>query len=126
MLTVSLLKWWYSKGWGIFVRNLFEKLKGIADFFSFSTIFRTLFAPFRQIDSGRMDNLSLGERFSAFLGRLISRLVGAITRIVIAFAGLIILLFSSIFGLLMVIIWPFIPILPIVGLVLAIPGVISL
>ena len=123
MLTVSLLQWWYFEGWGIFCKNLFEKLANLADFFSFSTIFRTLFAPFRQIDSGTSVDLSISERFSAFIGRTISRLVGAMVRIFIAIAGLVVIILGFIFGLSIIIVWPFVPLFPIAGIVLAISGV---
>ena len=123
MLAVELIRWWYSKGWGIFIRNLFEKLASIADFFSFGTIFRTLFAPFRQIDSEKTINRSLSERLSSLFGHLISRLIGAITRLFIAIAGLVILVVGFIIGATMIVAWPFVPLLPFAGIVLSFSGV---
>lgn len=124
MLTANMLKWWYSAGWAIFTKEVFEKLSGLADFFSFGTIFRTFFSPFRQIDSGILaDNASLSERFSAFVGRSISRLVGALVRLFIAIAGLIAIVLGAIIGFLVIGIWPFVPFFPLVGILLAIFGV---
>ena len=123
MLMANLFLWWYSAGWGIFIKKLLERVSNLADFFSFGTLFRTFFAPFRQIDSFISTSASIGERFSAFVSRTVSRLVGACTRFFILLAGLLLILLSFIFGLIMILVWPFIPLLPIVFACLTISGV---
>ena len=122
MLALSLIKWWYFEGWKTFFRLLMQKISDRADYFSFGTIFKTFFSPFRQIDTGEATTPGLSGRFSAWLGRLISRIIGAIVRFFIAIAGLLIIFFEFIFGLFIGIIWPFIPLFPVVFVILACSG----
>ena len=120
-MTFVMLQWWYTRGWKIFVMKLVDKLRGAADFFSISLLLRTLFAPFKQIDAGGGGN-SLGDRMRAFGDRLISRLVGAVMRIGILIFGLILLILESVIGLALIIIWPFLPLVPIAGIYLTCTG----
>lgn len=122
MLALSLIKWWYFRGWKTFFRLLMQKISDRADYFSFGTIFRTFFSPFRQIDTGEAAAPGLSGRLSAWLGRLISRFIGMIVRFFIALAGLIIILFELVFGLLIGLVWPLIPLAPAVFIVLAFSG----
>ena len=69
MLMFSLLSWWYSDGWKTFTGELLHGLRNTADFFSISSLFKTFFAPFRQISA-----------HEKFLDRLISRIVGSAVR----------------------------------------------
>lgn len=117
MLALSLVQWWYFVGWKTFTKLLFQKISDHADYFSFGTLFQTFFAPFRQIDTGT-GGRSINERFSNFIGRSISRIIGAIVRFFILLAGIIVISLEFVFGLLLLIIWPFIPLMPIVCFVL--------
>lgn len=117
MLALSLVQWWYTAGWKTFMKLLFQKISDHADYFSFGTLFRTFFAPFRQIDTGS-GGRSINERFSAFIGRTISRVIGAIVRFFILLTGIIVILTELIFGFLLLVIWPFIPLLPLACFVL--------
>ena len=125
MLMFNMLQWWYSEGWGIFTRGVFEKLSGLADFFSFGTIFRTFFAPFRQIDSATFsDTASLSERFSSLISSFVSRLVGACVRFVIAIVGFLAIIFSAVLSFLVIGLWPLVPLFPVAGVILSISGVV--
>lgn len=121
MLILSLFQWWYLDGWKTFFKVIIEKISNHVDFFSFGTIFKTLFSPFRQIDTGEGGN-SIGERLSAFGGRLLSRFIGAIVRSIIAIAGLLTITVEFIFGLAIVILWPFIPLIPLICIYFALSG----
>ena len=92
--------------------GVFNKLRNAADFFSIGSLTRTLFAPFRQISA-----------HAGFLDRLISRCVGAVTRFFIIIFGIIAISVEAILGLLLVIVWPAIPLLPIGCVVLTMMGV---
>lgn len=112
MLALGLLSWWYSQGWGIFVSGWRDRLKGTADFFSIGSLARTLFAPFRQISA-----------HAGFLDRLISRLVGAATRFLIMIFGIIVIVLETILGLIAILVWPLVPLVPMACIVLTVVGV---
>ncbi len=123
MLALSLIKWWYFEGWKTFFRLLTQKISDHADYFSFGTIFRTFFSPFRQIDSDLISTGGLSEQLSAWFGRLISRIIGAFIRFFIALAGLLIIIIEFIFGMAVFLIWPFIPFFPVAFIVLSFSGI---
>lgn len=121
---VSLLNWWYTRGWGDFLRRTSERLGNLADFFSIGLLLKTLFAPFRQISAGSNKSAPLDARLRMALDRLVSRIIGAIVRTFIILAGVIVI---ALFGLLALcggIIWPILPLAPLFGLVLTLTGVI--
>lgn len=116
--------WWYSGGFKFFVEKLLEKLRNTADFFSILDLLRTLFSPFRQISAGATSSLALDVRFRAFLDRLFSRFFGAFIRIFIILIGIIILTIQFILSLVLVILYPFLPLAPLGCLFLYFNGVI--
>ena len=122
-MIIGLLQWWYTKGWGIFAQRLVEKLKGLVDTFSIGSILMTLFEPFRQIDSVKPEHASLEDRFHLFIGRLVSRLVGFVVRIGILVFGLITIIIDAVLSLVLMILWPLVPLMPVAGVVFAITGV---
>ena len=113
MLVLNLFQWWYSRGWALFTDRLKERLRKSLDFFSVGSLLRTLFSPFRQIDAG-------GSGPRAFFDSLFSRLIGAMIRIFILIFGTIILALESVVGIALLILWPFIPLAPVAGIVLTV------
>ena len=122
MLIVELIHWWYARGFRAFGRKLLEKLGLTADFFSVGTLFKTFFLPFRQISAGKVEG-SLETKMHAFFDRLVSRCVGATIRFFLIIAGLISLLAQAIFSLILFLAYPFMPIMPVVCVVLFTNGV---
>jgi hypothetical protein len=124
MAIVEMFLWWYARGWLVFIRKVRGFMLNITDFFSMDSLIRTLFKPFRQIsaESANVDS-SLDLKFQMFLDRLVSRAVGFCTRLILLFVGCILIVFGGIVSLILIILWPFIPLLPIVGIVLCITGV---
>ena len=123
MLALDFLQWWYSRGWAHFAGSLVAKLRNMTDFFSFSLLIRTLFAPFRQISAQGTDSSDLATRISAFFDKLLSRCIGAVVRISIMLFGGIAIIFESALSLILVIVWPLIPFTPVACLVLCLAGV---
>ena len=93
------------------------------DFFSIDLLFKTLFAPFRQISAGSAKVAPLDVKFRMFVDRLVSRIVGAFVRMFIIIAGIICICFVAIISLVLIILWPLIPIAPIAGIILSLVGV---
>ena len=118
MIGADLISWWYFRGWKIFVAKLIEKFHDTVDFFSFSSLIKTIFSPFRQISAGGSSSPALDARFRAFLDRLISRIIGAIVRIGILIMGTVVLILQLVFSVVSVIMWPVIPFLPIICILL--------
>ncbi len=121
MFIVGILSWWYGAGWRQRFTMLKERLANTMDYFSIDLLARTLFAPFRQISAGRV-NGPLGVKLHAFFDRLISRCIGAMVRSIMILVGMATILMHSVIGLMVVIIWAFVPLLPVVGILLFISG----
>ena len=121
MFIVGLLGWWYGPGWQQAARRVSVRLAGTADFFSIGLLLRTLFAPFRQISAGSVRG-SLSVVLHAWLDKLISRLIGAMVRSAMIVTGVLILALQGLVGGLLIIGWLFVPLLPLVGGILAAIG----
>lgn len=117
MFMVDMLAWWYTRGWGAFVSGFKSKLRDIADFFSIGQLVRTLFKPFRQISAGSNEN-----GMSAFFDKLISRIVGFFARTAIIIAGALVILLTTVAGGVMIVAWPFLPLVIVGGVVMTIAG----
>jgi len=122
MLAQGLISWWYTDGFKLFCSKLFSKLGDTVDLFSIGSLLKTLFAPYRQIAANE-HGVSIDAKFVALIDRLVSRLVGGVTRIGIVLIGLIVIIFQLIISIIGLIVWPFLPLLPIGFIVLAIMGV---
>lgn len=124
MAVIEMFSWWYLHGWTTFIQKIRTIISDVVDFFSMSSLIRTLFKPFRQISAESSSaNSSLDFKFQMFIDRLISRAVGFFTRLILLIIGTALILISVIFGLILVIIWPFIPLLPLAGIVLSLAGI---
>lgn len=124
MAITEMFLWWYSSGWKVFVGKLKTALSNTTDFFSMSSLVRTLFKPYRQISAEvARDGASLDIKFHMFLDRLVSRIVGFFSRLTLLFVGIIIIIFGGIISILLIILWPIIPLLPVAGVILTAIGV---
>lgn len=124
MAIAEMFFWWYSHGWQIFIKKIRTWFSGVADFFSMDSLVRTLFKPYRQISAGAASgDASLDLKFHMFLDRLISRCVGFVSRLILLIVGIVIITFGGILSLVLIILWPIIPLVPIAGIVLTAMGV---
>lgn len=122
MFLTGILSWWYSGGLVNRLNLIKQRLAKSADFFSIGLLLKTLFSPFRQISAGRVDG-SFSIVVRAFFDRLLSRIIGATVRSFMIIFGTITLLLETIGGILMMLAWLLIPILPVVGIILVVIGV---
>jgi len=119
MFFVGLLSWWYGEGWRGRLHIMANRLAATTDYFSISLLLSTLFAPFRQISAGSVGG-SISNQARALVDKTISRLIGAIVRISMVIIGLLVIVFQIIINVLLF--WPLIPILPVLGLIMTIIG----
>jgi len=121
MFIVGILSWWYGAGWKQRFTVLSERISSTADYFSIDLLLKTLFSPYRQISAGQVRG-SLNVQMHAFFDRLLSRIIGAIVRSMMIVMGVAGILFYSIIGFLLVVLWGIVPLLPVAGIVLFIMG----
>lgn len=116
-----MLSWWYGAGWRARVRMIRERLERTLDFYSIDILLRTLFAPYRQISAGNVQG-PLAVRWRAFVDRSISRFMGMIIRSIIMIVGSFAILLQTLMGCVVLLLWPLIPLLPLVGFIFFISG----
>ena len=125
MFIIRSYAWWYFKGWGVFIDKVKSFFAAISDFFSMNSLIRTLFKPFRQISAGTAGaTASLELKFHMFIDRLVSRIIGFFSRLILLIVGCIVLVLSGFFGFILIVLWPFIPLAPIIGLFVSALGVV--
>lgn len=117
MLILSFFSWWYTAGWGQLGRRAVLRVAGVLDFFSVGLLAKSLFAPFRQISVGHVQG-SLNTQMHAWADRQISRGIGAMVRLTVIVFGLIATLMMMIVAVGLLILWPFVPLVPIIVTVL--------
>lgn len=98
-----------------------QKVRGrihqVLSFFSVTQLLGSLFAPFRQISVGTGGH-SVHDQLTALGDRIFSRAIGAVIRLMLIAAGLVAALAVAAFGAVLIIAWPILPILPIIGILL--------
>lgn len=123
MAIAEMFFWWYAKGWRVFISRAHVWFSSVTDFFSMDSLIRTLFKPYRQISANNNGGGSLDLKFQMFIDRLVSRLIGFCSRLILLLTGCVIIVVCGILCLVCIVLWPFIPFLPIVGILLSVIGV---
>jgi hypothetical protein len=118
MFLVGILSWWYGRGWLAQWRRISERLKATVQYFSIGQLFSTLFSPFRQISANSTDTSSPAAAFRAFFDQLISRVIGSIVRFCTIIAGCVVITVQFLYESILMVLWWFIPAMPIVGFIL--------
>lgn len=121
MLLLSLVTWWYGAGWLQFTQRAVARITGTLKFFSVGVLFKTLFSPYRQISVGRVQG-PIGVQLRAWADLQISRVIGAAIRLVVILFGLAATVLIAVAALLLILLWPVVPILPLVAGLLAFGG----
>lgn len=121
MILVGILSWWYGEGLAKRWRLTNNRIASVADFFSIKLLISTLFSPYKQI-SAEITTESFNNQIHAFFDKLVSRAIGATIRSFMIVVGLLAVLLQLTFGFFMLVFWSISPLLPAVGLILAIVG----
>lgn len=121
----AFLSWWYGQGWLGESKLQSRRLARVESYFGFRTLLTTLFQPFRQIDAGQRRG-GLGVQMRAWLDRTISRVIGAGARLVLLVIGSLWWLVSALMSAGWLLIWPLLPVAPLLGFAGMLMGVGSL
>lgn len=115
----ALISWWYGAGWAGECRLQLQRISRVESYFGFSTLLRTLFQPFRQIDAESRRG-GLAVQFRAWLDRAISRFIGALARFVLLVVGVLWWLVAVLTSACWLLVWPLLPLAPLVGALAAV------
>lgn len=108
----------------MFFAGLKNQLQNAADFFSIRLLVGNMFAPFRQISAAESaSSPDLGTQISVFFDKLLSRMIGAVVRLLLLIIGTILIILQAVAGCLIAILWPLAPVLVVACVVLAVMGV---
>lgn len=115
----QIFSWWYGSGFAWAFGQIKKSLDAIGQTLAVSVLLRTLFAPWKQITS---DNYRVGI-FQKLIDNGVSRFIGFLVRFFMLVFGGLWALAVIILGLIWLIIWPIVPLSPIILLYLALKGV---
>ena len=122
MMILEVISWWYGAGWARVASRIGARVTNILEAFSVGLLARTLFDPFRQIDAGGNGGKTMQDQLRAFGDNLFSRFFGAGVRGLFIVMGLFAALFAAILGFIQLLLWPLVPLLPLIGIILAATG----
>ncbi len=109
-----LLSWWYGHGWFWVLKGAVRQTHNINAAFSVGILLRTLFAPWKQIQSVA----SFQNFLQTAVDNMISRLIGATVRSGMLLVAATATLLTMAGGVLVFLAWPLVPLL-IIGLPIA-------
>jgi hypothetical protein len=109
MLVTAFLQWWYGPGWRDAGARLASKMRDTYLWFSVPILLRTLLAPWRRITTP--PGGSLQEKFRALIDNALSRVIGLVVRLLAIVAAGALLTIYAVFGGLLLLLWPAIPLL---------------
>lgn len=115
-LVLQYFKWHYWDRTKLIIRAWRNYLVFNPKYFSMPFLARTLFSYWRQYSYSYGRGLDLQRYFEAFTFNMISRILGAIARLLLLFMGAVVEVMIFIGGLLVVIIWLLLPFLLLLGL----------
>ena len=113
-MIMALISWWYGAGWSRVARQCGGRVTAGLEFFSVPLLLRTLFDPFRQIGTDGAGQ-SLDAQVRAWGDRTFSRLVGFMVRSMVIVFGVTVVIALLVLSVLQILLWPFVPALPLIG-----------
>lgn len=120
MVFILLIRWWYGAGWAGSFAAIFNRVSLLSADLSMGILVTTLFEPWKQITLYAGNNASLDTKVHVLFDNVFSRAFGFVVRSVVLLIGCIMITATLLFGVLLAIAWPIVPILPIVFIFLAV------
>lgn len=120
MLIFPLFLWWYGQGWLRVIRDFPVNLQRVLHIFSVPILLRTLWAPWRRIIT--YPGASIDAKLRALGDNLVSRFIGFTVRMLVLVAATLIALLVTVWGIVCILAWPFIPVAAVVFLLKGIIG----
>jgi len=114
-LFLAFINWHYNDG----IKELIKAWRNFLSFgihyFPIKELLKTLFSHWRRSVDSYGEGLDVGRWAKALLGNMISRILGAVVRLVIIAIGIIFEIAIFFVGLFLILIWIFLPIIIVLG-----------
>lgn len=120
MALLTFFSWWYGPGWKNSFARITQRVDSIAAELSIGLLLKTLFEPWKQITSHSGPNDSIDVKIHAWFDTLFARMVGFVIRSSVLVFGAIASIFAVLFGTILAILWPLIPLLPVLFVMLTV------
>ncbi len=118
MIIFNLLSWWYVQGWGWVLLSSQKHLQNVSESFSVSILLRTLFSPWKQIQS----EVSFRNFLQSQIDNFISRFIGFVVRLAMLVGACFLTIFIILSTIVVLILWAFVPLSVIIFPALGIRG----
>ena len=120
VMFLEFFYWWYGTGYLDTIKRVSKGVTATAQIFSVKILFTTLFSPWKRIvteSDGSLEMIlkSIGDN-------AVSRAIGFFVRIIVLFTSLILTSIASVVGLVVIILWPLLPIGVALSLIMALFG----
>ncbi|MDO8471167.1 MAG: hypothetical protein Q7S49_00965 [bacterium] len=102
-------KWHYTEGFRDLYHNWKNLIFFVLHFFSLEFLFRTWFAPFGRLNEEYRKGLDLEAFLETLVANTLMRMVGFVLKSIVIIIGLFVLLLTTIFGPVALILWAFAP-----------------
>lgn len=119
---VLFFRWWYTAGWTNSFVAVFWRVKMLAAELSMGILLSTLFEPWKQITTYSGPSAALDTKMRVLLDNIFSRVFGFVIRIFVIFIGSILCMAVFVFGVALAVLWPAVPFLPFIYILLAVRG----
>lgn len=119
---MAFLTWWYGRGWMDQVHALRRRVTNIGGMFSVPILLRTMFSPWKQTVIIPRRDQSMSDKIQAMIGNQVSRFVGFGVRLLVLITALICIMVVGTISILGILVWPFLPLLPLAMLFVSLVG----
>lgn len=116
----TFISWWYSAGWTNAFYAITGRVQLLAKELSMPILATTLFEPWKQISFSGGVNVSLDAKLRLMFDNVFSRIFGFIIRSTVLLIGVIASVIVFIGGVILALLWPIIPVLPLLCIVMAV------
>ena len=110
----TFISWWYSAGWTNAFYAIICRVHILAKELSMPILLATLFEPWKQISFNGGVNVSFDTKLRLMFDNIFSRVFGFILRSTLLVIGAFASIAVFVGGVVLAILWPIIPVLPII------------
>ena len=119
-MVLEFFFWWYGPGWLDTIKRVWHRVVATTQIFSVPILLLTLFSPWKRVVSESDGSLDMILRTA--VDNLVSRAVGFVVRLVAIIVSFGMTTVALVVGVLIIVLWPLLPIAAVASLVMTVVG----